>query len=118
MRAILEYLATVPGVVAWRNNTGAVVRESKGKRRMVRFGEPGMSDILGWVSWPQVITDAAHPLASNFRPMIARFLAVEVKRPGQELTDAQQRFLQSVHQAGGVAIWATSVEDVRKALGR
>lgn len=117
-RAILDYLKTVPGVVAWRSNTGAFSGEHKGKRRFVRFGIKGMADILGWQLWPQVITDCAHPLASSFSPTIPRVMAIEVKRPGGHLTLAQTDFLALVKRAGGLAIVAASVDEVRQALGR
>lgn len=99
LRAVLDYLATAD-VVAWRNQSGMIFGEHKGKRWAVRMGMKGVSDIVG------------------FRKSDGKIVCVECKRPGQRLTDAQQRFLRSVHQAGGVAIWATSVEDVRAALGR
>ena len=102
--AILAFLRTVPGVVAWRNNVGGMSGEHKGKRWSVRFGFPGLSDIIGWktVTWPE---------------SCARFLAIECKREGEEPTPAQEAFLYSVHKAGGIAIVARNVDDVARALG-
>lgn len=117
VRAILDYLALVPGVTAWRNNTGMAMLPGRGGRpQPVRFGKPGLPDIIGWVRWPQVITDCSHPLTSNFKPMIARFLAIEVKRPGGRPTPEQAAFLELVRKSGGVAIVATAVQDVIDAL--
>lgn len=45
-----------------------------------------------------------------------RRLEVEVKRPGENATDEQQKFLDAVRGAGGVAFVARCVEDVFAAL--
>lgn len=91
-RAILDYLATVSGCVAWRANTGAV---STGER-FVRFGPKGQADIIGCYR--------------------GRFLACEVKQAGKRPTAEQVAFLAAINQAGGITCVATSVEDVRRAL--
>ena len=101
VRAILAYLGA-RGVLAWRNNVGAV---SAGGR-FVRFGSKGMSDIIG-VLPPRLETNNR-----NF----GRFLAIEVKRPGQQPTPYQAGFLDQVRKAGGVAFVATSVQDVEREL--
>ena len=107
VREILRYLATVPGVTAWRMNTGAMRAAHKGKMRLVRFGRPGTSDIIGWIE-----TAVASDVSIGTRN-IPRWFAVEVKRPGQKLTAAQTAFLDALEAAGGVAIrGATCVEDV------
>jgi hypothetical protein len=98
--AILDFLRTVPGIVAWRQNTGgAMLKGAGGVLRPVRFGFPGLSDIIGW------------------REPGARFLAIEVKKPGEYPSPEQRAFLQMVHRANGVAIVAHSVQDVIDALG-
>ncbi|HAR38053.1 MAG TPA: VRR-NUC domain-containing protein [Porphyromonadaceae bacterium] len=89
---ILEYLR-LRGVRAWRNNTGAVEREYKGKKRFIRFGYPGMSDIVGILPG-------------------GRFLAIEVKREGEKPTPKQQVFLAMVNGAGGLGFVAHEVSDV------
>lgn len=107
--AILAYLALVPGVVAWRNNTGAMFGAHKGKRWAVRFGHPGLSDILGWKQ-EKFINLHAHGFT-------ARFLALEVKRPQKHASPAQQAFLDAVRAAGGIAGVVRSVDDARRLLG-
>lgn len=101
--AILRYLA-VDRRVAWarRFNTGAHVIEGRDKRgrptrRFIRYAFPGCSDVLG-----QLATGA--------------FLAIEAKRPGCEPTEEQEAFLAQVEAAGGLAILARCVEDVKQAL--
>ncbi len=107
-RAILDYLELVPGVTVWRQNTGAMFGVYKGKRWAVRFGQPGLPDILGWVTCPVIERGGVCQLA--------RFLAIEVKAPGKRLSDAQAAFMGSVRAAGGVAIVARGVEDVQSVL--
>lgn len=101
--AVLRYLA-LDRRVAWarRINTGAHTAESvnaagRTVRRFVRYGFPGCADILGQMS-------------------DGRFLAVEVKAARGQLTEAQRDFLREVSAAGGVAILARSIEDVRAGL--
>lgn len=96
-REILAYLALVPEVVAWRNNTGAMFGEHKGKKWAVRFGKKGLPDIIGW--------------QTCFG--LACFLAIEVKRPGQKASPEQAAFLSQVRAAGGIALVAHSLDDVR-----
>jgi hypothetical protein len=87
-KAVLEYLNLHPRV-AWavRMNTGAMQIDG----RFVKFGFTGCSDVLGQM------TDG-------------RFLAVEVKRPGNKPTDEQKGFLLNVLHFGGVAFWCDSVK--------
>ena len=76
------------GVLCWRNNTGAVQAEYKGRKRFIRYGEVGHSDIFFVL------------------PPRGRFGALEVKRPGNRPTDDQIGFLQRVGRAGGLGFWA------------
>ena len=45
-----------------------------------------------------------------------RFLAIEVKRPGNKGTPEQQQFIDIINQAGGLAFVARSVEEVERAI--
>ena len=58
---------------------------------------PGVSDILGIYQ--------------------GKFLAIEVKKPGQKPTERQESFLNQVRESGGIAIVATCCDDVITALG-
>jgi hypothetical protein len=98
-RQCLEWLG-LHGVFCWRQNAGALtVPEAWGrKRRFVRFASvPGVSDVLGVLPG-------------------GRFLAVEVKRPGNHPTGDQAVFLASVRAAGGVALVVYSVDDLADAV--
>lgn len=90
LRACLDYLRA-RGILAWRNNTGAMSATYKGKTRFIRFSEPGIADILGVLPG-------------------GRLLAVECKRPGGKLSELQAAFLARVRDAGGLAV---CVDDVR-----
>lgn len=91
--AILQYLATMPGMF-WRMNVGRVRFEnSKGVERWVRFSVKGMSDIIG----------------INKRGQLT---AIEVKTPAGKLTPDQQKFLDDVNRWGGLSMVARSLDDV------
>ena len=75
-------------VPAWRNNTGAFAGVYQGRRRFVRFGLQGSSDILGIVPFGGC----------------GRMLAVECKNGRGKLGDSQRAFLRNVQAAGGVAV--------------
>lgn len=87
------------GIMAWRNNTGAMRGMHKGKEWFVRFGVRGASDIFALLPW-------------------GRFCACEVKAPaipliGQQagkLSRDQVAFLVDVNLNGGVGIWVSDVQ--------
>jgi hypothetical protein len=97
-RAILDLLHA-RGVLAWKAGSGAFrVPKAGGGERYVKMGHEGVADILGAL------------------PGTGKFLAIEVKRPGQSPTQAQAAFLTAVQMAGGVAFVASSCADVVAAL--
>jgi len=101
--AILEFLA-YRKIYAWRSNTGAFPAAYTSKatglttRRFIRFGKPGISDILG------ILPDG-------------KLLAIEVKSPsGGRLRPEQVDFLDAITKNHGVAGMAKSIEDVETLL--
>lgn len=83
-------LLKIRNVFHWRQNVGGMeLQDPWGHLRYVRFGQPGISDIL-----------AILPRHSQ-KPGV--LLALEVKRPGGKTTAAQDRFLQNVRDQGGEA---------------
>ena len=72
------------GFRPFRTNSG-VLRNLAG--RPVRFGFPGLSDLIGLV--PRTL---------------GRLIVVECKRPGGRPTEAQRAFLEIVRDAGGVSL--------------
>ena len=118
--AILEYLATVPGVYAWKSGAGMFPMAYKGKTRMVRMGQPGVSDLIGWVQKRVEVNVGGQWRPGARQPddaPIAQFFACEIKKPGRYPTVEQQAFLDRVTAAGGIAICARSVSDVARGLG-
>src|SRR5262245_11385304 len=77
LRQDLDYLA-LARIPARRNNTGC----ARFGKRLVRFGVEGLPDVLGLL------------------PPAGRLLAVECKRPGGRLTDAQRAALANIAAAG------------------
>ena len=86
------------GIVAWRMNSGRLPTTYKGKQRLVSFhGMPGLSDVIGIL--PK-----------------GRFLACEIKQPGNSPTLLQKSFLDLVNAAGGLGICVHSLDDLIRAL--
>lgn len=90
----------------FRNNTGAL-KDAQG--RLVRYGLcTGSSDLIGFRSL-EITPDMVGTT-------VAQFVAIEVKDRGRA-TPEQQAFIAMVHQAGGLAGIARSVDDARSILG-
>jgi len=103
LRLILREFGSKPGIRLFRNNVGTALYPD-GSR--VAYGLcPGAADIIGW----QSVEIAGRT--------VARFVAIEVKGPRTPLRLAQRAFLDRVAEAGGVAVVARSLEDVREVLG-
>lgn len=98
--AILRYLAVDKRVV-WhaRMNSGkGWFRPHKAiEERWMRFGFPGCPDILGQLG-------------------DGRYLAVEVKAPGGKRREEQVAHIAMAQAAGAVALFAESVDAVRRAI--
>lgn len=81
LRAVLDYLI-LRGAYSWRNNTGSVVAEHKGKRRFVRFSEPGAADV--------------------FCIYCGRFLAFECKTETGTLSEQQHAWRETIEAYGAL----------------
>lgn len=91
-------LLRLRGILAWRCNTGcARYTDATGGKRLVRFGVPGMSDILCVLPG-------------------GRFLAVECKVGRNQLTSDQAVFLARVNAAGGLGVCVRSVDELEAVL--
>ncbi len=96
--SVIEYLSLVLGLRAFRRNVGA--REwidGNGKTRIVKFGEPGQSDV--WAIGP----DGLH-------------IEIELKRPGEVPRPNQEAWLNEVQKAGGIALAATTLPECAEKL--
>jgi hypothetical protein len=106
-RAILDYLAAC-GILAFRMNTGAMRGEYKGKTWFMRFGAPGMADILAFPNDKMWLTPHQHPV-----------LWIEVKaEKGNKQSDLQQSFQRQVEARGHRYVVARSIDDVEAAFLR
>lgn len=76
----------------WRNNTGATRIEG----RYIRFGSPGSPDIVACVK--------------------GRFWAIETKRPGGRLSDAQKAVCAAIEKAEGIYLVIRNVSELNTAL--
>lgn len=96
-KLILDWLQRQKETFVWRQNSGAMYTESKtGRHGFKTASVKGVSDIIGvWQGMP---------------------LAIEVKRPGEKLTDNQKEFLDNFARAGGIAICADTLEGVQRVL--
>jgi|SRR6185437_13599688 len=111
VKAILDYLAA-RRVLAFRMNTGAMKAEYNGKQRFLRFGVPGMADIV------------AFPLGTLFHaslglvglPAVPSVLWIEVKAPTGKQSDLQKSFQKQVQAEGHKYIVARSIADVEAVL--
>lgn len=107
--ACLDWLNTVPGVKAWRQNTGVFMASYTNKRtgiqktRRVKFGEKGQGDIGG------------------IAPFGIR-IEIEVKRPGEQPSFDQTAWMGFIRDHGGIAFWCDSlrscVEQMRYEFAR
>lgn len=93
---ILLALGAHPACRIFRMNTGALPDPRTG--RLIRFGIPGMADILGIL-----------------RPS-GRFLAIEVKSAIGRQSTQQVAFQRMVESCGGLYVLARSVDDAVQAV--
>ena len=125
LRAVLDFLALQPGVIAWRMNTGMAMLPGRGGQlQPVRFGVKGLPDVLGSVAWcwrsfvpARVDRRCDHGLGCTGvhgpRPF-----AFEVKRRGGQRSPAQLAMAATLETAGWLVAVVTSVDEVRAVLGR
>jgi hypothetical protein len=119
-RAILDYLAA-RHILAFRQNTGAVASEYKGKKRFMRFGTPGMADILAFPSEMTVFGFVTDGVNLDPRPVSKRVkgvfvLWIECKAVKGKQSELQKSFQAQVEEAGHHYLVARSVEDVEAVL--
>lgn len=88
----LEYLGRI-GIVAWKNNSGAL-ENSKGN--FIRFGQPGSPDILGII------------------PPDGRMLCIENKVGKNSLSKDQANWLLAAYDAGAHVNMITSLDQLQQ----
>jgi hypothetical protein len=103
--AILDWLGS-KRVLTFRMNTGAGVSVYKGKTRLIRYGTPGMADILAFSHFGGYEYDEARPVW------------IEVKNEKGQQSEYQRSFQKLVEGDGHKYILVRSVEDVERAIWR
>lgn len=90
----MDWMNSLPGVTVWRQNRGVLraAATATTKRRFVKFGQPGQSDIGGIVAPYGVM------------------LQVEIKRRGEEPSLVQLEWIGLINRCGGLAFWCDSLE--------
>lgn len=94
-------LGKIDGLVIWRNNVGIANHfdPNTHETQTVKYGlADGSADLIGLLN--------------------GRFIALEVKRPGEAPTGKQQQWLTLVRNNGGFAAIVTSADDARAAIVR
>jgi hypothetical protein len=94
-KAILDWLA-YRRIFHWRNNSGAMVSEYKGRTRFMRFGSVGSPD--------------------NFAMHKGVCYGIEVKAEKGKQSDAQKEFQVRFEAVGGVYVLAKGIDEVEKAM--
>jgi len=127
-RLILDWL-TANKIWHMRLNTGAMAGVHKGKKWFVRFGKPGMADILAMppdlgICYVDTVSAFENGVdvtkeaqaRDKKRRRVPMPLWIEVKAAKGLQSPAQKEFQQEVEQAGMVYVVARSLEDVTKVL--
>jgi hypothetical protein len=102
-KLIIDWL-TAKRIWHERRNTGAMKGSHKGKGWFVRFGKPGVADIMA----------TRHPIFAEFLHPIVYW--IEVKAPKGVQSPEQKAFQAEVEAQGMKYILARSLEDVQKVL--
>lgn len=89
-RQVLDYLS-LRHIFNYRNNSGAMVSEYKGKKRFMRFGATGSPDIV-------MVMDGI-------------YIGVEVKGTNGKQSDGQKVFQEELEKAGGMYLLVHSMEE-------
>lgn len=89
--ACLQYLASA-NIFHYRNNSGAIVSEYKGRKRFVRFGASGSPDII-------VVYGG-------------RYIGIEVKDIKGKQSESQIAFQKNLEKAGGAYYVVRSVDEL------
>jgi len=107
-KLIMDWLQA-KGILAFRMQSGAVDSEYKGKSRFMRFGVPGMADILAFPYW-RITAEPYYALITPYW--------IEVKAPKGIQSELQRSFQLQVESHGHRYIIARSLEDVTSLLER
>ena len=99
VKAVMNFFVLDRNVRVWRRNTGAVTADYASRKRFIRFGQPGMSDLWG------IITRMTCPECGRVTRR-GIHLEIECKKFGGKLTAAQKEYLETIRKRGGIALVA------------
>ncbi|MBQ3327312.1 MAG: hypothetical protein IJG86_06020 [Clostridia bacterium] len=99
VKAVLNFFAPDRNISVWRRNTGAVTADYANRKRFIRFGQPGMSDVWG------IITRMTCPECGRVTRRGVH-LEIECKKFGGKLTAAQKEYLEMIRKRGGIVLVA------------
>ena len=117
-RAILAAYGSREDLYLWNAPSGVAV--SVDGKRPVRYGVPGQADIMGvWRRGAYYETARfVGMLSSQMVPIhYGQAIAIEVKRPGGQQSEAQRKWQAVWTRVGGIYVLARSVDDVAAVLG-
>jgi hypothetical protein len=124
-QAIRLALGLEPGLVLWRNNVGAAFHAETKRPVQYGVGGTGGADLIGMllvnvstICEDPTGCDGSHVACVGHQKQIARFIALEVKKPGGRVRAEQWGFLELVRNNGGFAAIVHSVEEAREAITR
>ena len=89
-RVLLDYLKA-KRIFHYRNNSGAMAGNYKGKKCFMRFGAMGSPDIVSVIK--------------------GQYVGIEVKGTGGKQSDHQKEFQENLERAGGKYLLVYSLED-------
>lgn len=111
-RAVLDLLAA-KRIRHWRMNSGAMLAEHNGKKRFLRFGEPGMADIMAVTSFR-----VRHMVnESTYWADIPRIVWLEIKSPTGKQSAAQKEFQRNAEANGETYLLVRDINQVVELFG-
>ena len=105
LKSCLDYLAA-KHILAFRMNTGAMAAEHNGKKRFMRFGTPGMADIL---AFPKRWIDQFH-VHGHWEYELPCW--IECKTETGRQSELQKSFQKQVEENGHRYLIARGVDDL------
>ena len=120
VREILATYGSLDGVLLWRNNVGAAKDKSG---RLIRFGVKGSADILGVVRQRLTVRtvinpNGMQPLERVIDTVVGRAIAIECKRSGEKLSEAQEAWARAWVKAGAAYVLAYDLRDASGFMDR
>ena len=105
---LLKWLNKQDGIWVWRRNVGMM----QVRGNFIRYGQKGMADIEGLIT----IEDCKASPGPELVFVQGIHLEVEAKRIGKKPNDDQAAWLLAIQAAGGIGVWADSVEMLKEKL--